>query len=83
VLVRGGVEHHIGLVPLEDLAQPALVADVGEIGSALSSDDTTSNSRCRRGRAAAGGRAGTARLARVSLPIDPPAPVTRTFGAFE
>ena len=30
VLVRGGVEHDVGLVPLEDLAQPALVADVGE-----------------------------------------------------
>ena len=30
VLVRGGVEHDVGLVAFEDLAQPALVADVGE-----------------------------------------------------
>ena len=30
MLVRGGVEHDVGLVALEDLAQAALVADVGE-----------------------------------------------------
>ena len=30
VLVRGGVEDDVGLVPVEDLAQAALVADVGE-----------------------------------------------------
>ena len=30
VLVRGGVEHDVGLVPLEDRAQPRTVADVGE-----------------------------------------------------
>ena len=30
VLVRGGVEHDVGLVALEHFAQPALVADVGE-----------------------------------------------------
>jgi len=58
----------------KDLAQPALVADVGEeFGSALSSDDTTSNSRLS-SRSSSSRRAGrySRSGAPISLPIDPP-----------